>query len=157
MVELLGWRRMPNSVPRITCAQADVVGRLTQVEGRVDLMKGGQPPATPVKVNEGVQTGDVLRTKSQSKAQITFIDRTTLAIAPESRVAIEAYMFDPAKKKRNAVLQLFRGLAHLVVSKVYKVVKPDFVVKTHTAQNLRPEKEGQGAAAARPRATAPLS
>jgi hypothetical protein len=116
-----------------TQAQAEVVGRLTLVEGRVDLLKGGHLPANPVKVNDEVQPGDVLRTKSLSKAQITFIDNSTLTISPESRVAIETYMFDPAKKKRNAVIQLFRGLAHVVVSKVYQVVEPDFVVKTNTA------------------------
>jgi hypothetical protein len=120
-------------VGSLTYAQADAVGRLTLVEGRVDLLKGGQLPATPAKVDDGVQPGDVLRTKSQSKAQVTFIDNSTLALAPESRVAIEAYMFDSAQNKRHAVLQLFQGLAHAVVSKVYKSAEPDFVVKTHTA------------------------
>jgi hypothetical protein len=117
----------------LTDAQADVVGRLTQVEGRVDILKGGQLPATPVKVDDGVQPGDVLRTKSLSKAQITFIDNSTMTIAPESRVAIEAYMFDAAQNKRNAVIELFKGLAHVVVSKVYQSAEPDFVVKTQTA------------------------
>jgi hypothetical protein len=117
----------------VSQAQADAVGRLTLVEGRVDLLRGGQLPATPVKVDDGVQPGDVLRTKSLSKAQVTFIDNSTLAIAPESRVAIEAYMFDAAQNKRNAVLHLFQGLAHAVVSKVYKSAEPDFVIKTHTA------------------------
>jgi hypothetical protein len=117
----------------LTQAQAEVVGRFTLVEGRVDLLKGGQLPANPVKLDDGVQPGDVIRTKSLSKAQITFMDNSTLTVSPESRVAIEAYMFDPAKEKRSAVIQLFRGLAHVVVSKVYKVVEPDFVVKTHTA------------------------
>ena len=117
----------------LTDAQADVVGRLTQVEGRVDLLKGGQLPATPVKVDDGVQTGDVVRTKSLSKAQITFIDNSTLTVSPESRVGIEAYMFDPAQNKRNAVIQLFQGLAHVVVNRVFKSAEPDFVVKTHTA------------------------
>ena len=117
----------------LTDAQADAVGRLTLVEGRVDILRGGQLPATPVKVDDGVQTGDVLRTKSLSKAQITFIDNSTLTISPESRVGIEAYMFDSAQNKRNAVVQLFQGLAHVVVSKVFKSAEPDFVVKTHTA------------------------
>ncbi|MBM4300080.1 MAG: FecR domain-containing protein [Deltaproteobacteria bacterium] len=117
----------------LTNAQANVVGRLTQVEGRVDILRGGQLPATPVKVADGVETGDVLRTKSLSKAQITFIDNSTLTISPESRVAIEAYMFDSAQNKRNAVIQLFSGLAHVVVSKVFKSAEPDFVVKTQTA------------------------
>ncbi len=120
-------------VAALASAQADVVGRLTQVEGRVDILRGGQLPATPVKVDDGVQTGDVIRTKSLSKAQITFIDNSTMTIAPESRVGIEAYMVDSAQEKRNAVIQLFQGLAHVVVNKVFKSAEPDFVVKTNTA------------------------
>ncbi len=114
-------------------ARADIAGRLTMVEGSVDLLKGGQLPANPAKVDDGVQTGDVLRTKSLSKAKITFIDNSTLTISPESRVAIEEYMFNPAQNKRNAVIQLFQGLAYVVVNKVFKPAEPDFVVKTHTA------------------------
>jgi hypothetical protein len=117
----------------LTSAQADAVGRLTQVEGKVDILRGGQLPAIPVKVNDGVQTGDVLRTKSMSKAQITFIDNSTLTISPESRVGIEAYMFDSTQNKRNAVIQLFQGLAQVAVSKIFKAAEPDFVVKTQTA------------------------
>jgi hypothetical protein len=61
------------------------------------------------------------------------MDNSTLTLAPESRVAIEDYMFEPAKQKRNAVLQIFQGLVHAVVNKVYKVKDPDFIVKTNTA------------------------
>ena len=117
----------------LTQARADVVGRLTQVEGRVDLLKGGQLPANPVKLDDGVQPGDVLRTKSQSTAQITFIDNSILNISPESRVAIESYMFDASNEKRSAVLKLFQGLAHVVVNKVFTSAEPDFIIKTHTA------------------------
>jgi hypothetical protein len=117
----------------LTDARADVVGHLSQVEGRVDVLRGGQLPATPVKVKDGVQPGDVVRTKSLSKAQITFIDNSTMALAPESRVAIESYMYDGAKNKRNVVIELFKGIAHMVVSKVYESAEPDFVVKTQTA------------------------
>jgi hypothetical protein len=117
----------------VATAPAEVVGRITQVEGRVDLLKGGQLPATPVKLEDPVGLGDVLRTKSLSKANITFVDNTVITISPESRIAIEEYMFDPAKGKRNAVLQLFHGMALAVVSKIYKAEQPDFVIKTHTA------------------------
>jgi hypothetical protein len=120
-------------VGTLTGAQAEVAGRLTLVEGRVDILRGGHLPATAAKVGDEVQSGDVIRTKSLSKAQITFIDNTIMTISPEGRVAIEAYMFDPVKKKRNAVIQLFQGLAHIVVNKVFKTAEPDFIVKTNTA------------------------
>jgi hypothetical protein len=114
-------------------ARADAAGRLTLVEGRVDVLKGGKLPATPLKVGDEVQTGDVLRSKSLSRAEITFVDNSTMKIAPGSRVAIEEYMYNPAQKKRSAVIQLFSGLAHVVVQKITQVAEPDFVVKTNTA------------------------
>jgi hypothetical protein len=114
-------------------AQAAVVGRLTQVDGRVDLLKGGNLPATLVKVDDTVEPQDVIRTKSLSKAQITFIDNSVITISPESRVAIETYMVDLAQGKRQAVLEVFQGLALALVNKIYKAEEPDFVIKTHTA------------------------
>lgn len=114
-------------------AQAAVVGRLTQVDGRVDLLKGGNLPATLVKVDDTVEPQDVIRTKSLSKAQITFIDNSVITISPESRVAIETYVVDLAQGKRQAVLEVFQGLALALVNKIYKAEEPDFVVKTHTA------------------------
>jgi hypothetical protein len=113
-------------------ALAEVVGHLTQVEGRVELLKGGKLPGLAGKVQDGVEPGDVLRTKSLSRAQITFMDNTRLTLSPESRIAIEEYAFDPAKGKRSAMLQLFQGLAHFMVTQVFKAQEPDFLVKTHT-------------------------
>ena len=114
-------------------ASAEVVGHISQVEGRVDLLKGGQLPASPVKLQDPVESGDVLRTKSQSRAQVTFMDNSILTIFPESRVGIEEYRFDAAKGKRVAVLQLFQGQAHAVILKAVQEQQPDFVIKTHTA------------------------
>jgi hypothetical protein len=117
----------------LTPAQSEVVGSITQVEGRVDLLKGGKLPATPVKLQDKLEPGDVLRTKSLSKAQITFIDNSIITLSPESRLAIDEYQFNPAQQKRNAVLNLFQGMAHVVVDKLFKVDHPDFVIKTQTA------------------------
>ncbi len=114
-------------------ASAAVVGRISQLEGKVDCLKQGKLPATPAKLNDEVEPGDILRTKSLSKAQITFVDDSVLTISPGSRIAIEEYMVDAAKGKRNAVLQLFQGIALAVVSKIYQSEQPNFIIKTHTA------------------------
>ncbi|MGP8049031.1 MAG: FecR domain-containing protein [Desulfobaccales bacterium] len=113
-------------------AQAVPVGRFVQVEGSVDLMRGGKAPAVPVKVQDEVEQGDAVRTKSLSKAQIHFVDDTVLDVAPESRVAIDEYVYDAAKGKRQAVVEIFRGLVHFAVNKIAQNEKPDFIMKTHT-------------------------
>jgi hypothetical protein len=117
----------------LTPAQAEVVGSITQVEGRVDVLKGGKLPANPAKLQDKVESGDVLRTKSLSKAQITFIDNSVITLSPESRLAVDDYQFNPAQEKRSAVVNLFQGMAHVVVNKLFKVDQPDFVIKTATA------------------------
>ena len=112
---------------------AEVVGRLTQLEGRVELLKGGKLPAIPVKMGDTVEPGDVIRTKSKSKAQITFIDNSILTLSQEARIAIEEFKFEPGTGKRRAVLEIFQGLALAVVNQILKAEEPDFVIKTQTA------------------------
>ena len=114
-------------------AVAGVVGHLTQLEGRVDLLKGGNLPAIPLKVDDTVEPGDVIRTKSLSKAQITFIDNSILTLSQDARIAVEEFTFDPDQGKRHAVLEMFQGLALAVVNKILKAEEPDFVIKTQTA------------------------
>jgi len=114
-------------------AQAAAVGRFTQVDGEVDLLKLGKLPAAAVKLNEGVEPGDVVRTKSKARAQITFIDDTVLTISPSSRVAVESYMYDAAKKERHGVVQVFYGMVQTVVGRILQTEKPDIIMKTHTA------------------------
>lgn len=114
-------------------AGAAEVGRFIQVEGNVDLLKAGKLPTIPVKADDMVQPGDVIRTKSGSRAQIKFIDDSLLTIAPGSRVAIEEFLYNEAKAQRRAVLQVYRGLVETVVNKILQREEPDFIMKTHTA------------------------
>src|SRR5574340_1204503 len=71
-----------------TVAHAAVVGRFTLVKGQVDLLKAGQIPAIPAKVQDGVETGDVIRTKAGGKAQLSMVDASIITLAPESRLAV---------------------------------------------------------------------
>jgi hypothetical protein len=84
-------------------------------------------------VDDTVEPGDVIRTKSLSKAQITFIDGSLLTLSQEGRIAIEEFKFEPRQGKRGAVLEIFQGLALAVVKQIVKAEEPDFVIKTQTA------------------------
>ncbi len=128
-----GWFAMALMLIFSTVAGAEVVGRLTQVDGQVDLLKGGKLPAVALKAGDTVEPGDVIRTKSRSKAQITFIDDSLLTLSQNARMAIEEFKFDPGQGKRQALLKIAQGLALAVVNKILQTQEPDFVIKTQTA------------------------
>ncbi len=112
---------------------AAVVGRFSLVRGDVDVLKAGKLPAAPAKIQDGVEPGDVVRTKAQSKAQLTMVDDSVITLAPESRLAIADYQYNPERQERRAVVRLFRGLVHTVVNRIIKTEEPDFIMETHTA------------------------
>ena len=114
-------------------AHAAVVGRFTMVRGEVDLLKSGKIPGLPVKLGDGVEPGDVIRTKAKAKAELSMVDDSIIVLAPESRLAVADYSYNPASGERRAVVRLLRGLVHTVVNRIIQTEKPDFIMETHTA------------------------
>ena len=99
----------------------------------MDLLKGGKIPGLPVKLRDGVEPGDVIRTKARAKAELTMVDDSIIVLAPESRLAVADYTYNPASGERRAVVRLFRGLVHTVVNRIIQTEEPDFIMETHTA------------------------
>jgi len=92
---------------------AEPVGNFTGVVGRVDILREGKLPATPASLSGDVFLKDIIRTKSNSKAEITFNDNTVLRIAQRSRIDIGEYFSGEPSGK--AVIKLQRGLIRSVV------------------------------------------
>jgi hypothetical protein len=114
-------------------AATAAVGTFNVVHGNVDLLKHGNLPALAVRVNDRVEPGDVVRTKDNSTAQLTMLDNTVLILAPETRLALVDYSYNKITGARHAVLQIFRGLLHSIVTQVQDLEEPDFLLKTPTA------------------------
>ena len=99
-------------LPSFTLAQTSV-GKFTFVQGRVDVLRQPAPRAVPVKMGDTVFVGDIIRAKSDSKAEITFKDGNIVRVAPNTRVEISEYMFDEAKGK--GILKLSRGKVQTII------------------------------------------
>jgi hypothetical protein len=112
---------------------AQEIGGVSEVMGGVDILRGGKLPAESAKVGDKVSQGDIIRTKSGGKAQIQFKDDSVITIAPDSRVALNEYVYEPEQNKREASIKVFHGLVHTVVNKILNKEKPDFTVETQTA------------------------
>lgn len=93
----------------------EAVGRFTYTEGKVDLLHGGELPAVPAKKGELVNVKDIVRTKSDSKAEILFDDGNILRLAQRTRIDISEYAMDGGATKE--VIKLPRGKVEAIVEK----------------------------------------
>jgi len=118
-------------------ALAQEVGKITALQGKVDVLKEGKLPAIVAKVNLPVYLKDIIRTKTDSKAEITFKDGTVVRVAPRSRVDISEYFTDA--ETLRASIDVPRGKVAAYVSeesteKIRKAPKANrFEIKTPIA------------------------
>jgi len=92
--------------------QAAPVGKITRLDGRVDITSPGQV-ARPAAVGDEVNVGDILRAKSESKAEVTFVDGNILRLSRNTRVQITQYMVET--DRRRGLFNLFRGRIQSIV------------------------------------------
>ena len=103
---------------------AGIVGSFSRIEGRVDILKAGATAAAPVKTGDDVAMGDIVRTKSDGKAEIIFKDESIIRIAPETRIEINEYILRQDNSRSSGILKLLRGKVRAVVSKAKSGIIP---------------------------------
>jgi hypothetical protein len=107
---------------------ADAVGKISFLNGRVDILPQGQGVAIPLESGAPVSLKDIIRTKSNSRAEITFNDGTVVRLAQGTRVEVKNYLFDESGARKKGVLNLFRGKIRSIVpegSKGIDVLTPN--------------------------------
>jgi hypothetical protein len=109
------------------------VGRFTRVEGQVGLYKGKTPTPIPAQPQTAAEANDRIKTEALSRAQLKFVDASTLTVAPLSDVTIESYMYDKKTGLAGALSQVTRGLAHFIVNPLAGQKEQEFIVNTSTA------------------------
>ncbi len=91
---------------------AEAVGKISAAEGQVDVLRGGKLPAVPAKAGDALYVGDIVRTKSESKAEVKFHDGNVLRVAQRSRIDVSEY-----RSGAKGVITLTRGKVEAVVEK----------------------------------------
>jgi len=108
------------------------VGKITYVEGRVDVLRPDTEMAAPLREDEVISIGDILRTKSNSKIEVTFKDSSILRLAENSRVEIKDYQLDEKDSRITATINLHRGKIRTVIEKMRH--EADFNIHTPNAE-----------------------
>lgn len=100
---------------------AEEIGKITDIQGNVDILREGKLPAIESKINQPVYLKDIIRTKTNSKAEITFKDGTVIKIAQRSRVDISEYFIGDDTLKARVELQRGRIGAYVSKESTYKI------------------------------------
>ncbi len=115
-----------------SCVYAEDIGRITYTEGRVDVLRTNSEVAAPIRESEAIAVGDAVRTKANSKAEITFNDKSVLRLAQNTRLEIKDYTLDKKNNRKNAEIMLDRGKARAIIAKMSDAA--DFVISTPNAK-----------------------
>lgn len=91
------------------------VGRITYLEGRVDVLKSDQNIAMPASVGGPVEVGDIYRAKSAGKAEIAFVNKNILRIGARTRIEIQEYMIKG--ENSSCIMKLQRGSVQAISDK----------------------------------------
>ncbi len=93
------------------------VGKITKLEGRVDVLKAGQSTVGNVSPGDNVDVGDIFRAKTNSRAEITFFNKNILRIHPATRIQISQYSDDGTRS--DQVMKMDRGKVEAVSSQEF--------------------------------------
>lgn len=89
------------------------IGQITYVEGRVDRHSGDD--YFPVVRQENISVGDTIRTKSYSRAEIVFSDKSVLRIGENTQVQVRDFSQENSGKAPKGSLFVDRGKVRVIL------------------------------------------
>lgn len=90
------------------------VAKVTHIEGGADVLKSGSTSANPIRLGESLNVGDVIRTKSNGRVEITFVNKNILRVAASTRVEIKEHM--TRADNSFSIVKMYRGAVQAISS-----------------------------------------
>jgi hypothetical protein len=105
-------------------AAEEIVGTVKAVEGAALVVRSGV--AADAVTGDLVHEGDVLRTGPDGAMGVLFRDDSSLALGPDTEVAIDSFLFEPAAEELGIVTRMTKGTASYLTGKVARM-RPESV------------------------------
>jgi len=102
--------------PSSAFAQQKVVGDAAAVVRYVEGVTG--PDVRKIKVSDNIFFDDQIITREDSASKIHFPDDTYLTVGPNSRVTIDAFVYDPDSQNSKMVVNATLGVARFVTGRM---------------------------------------
>lgn len=109
----------------------ETIGIIKSISGDVYLSS----PQSHIKAvpNMRLNQGDIINTGSKSSAGLIFEDDTVVSLGPNSEMAIEEFIFDPAKEKLSFITRLVQGTFSFISGQIAKLAPDQVKLETPDA------------------------
>ncbi|HYI41590.1 MAG TPA: FecR family protein [Allosphingosinicella sp.] len=114
-------------------AFAQAVGVNAAVRNKVVIVGAGTKKARPAVVRERVNLNDEVRTAAASQLQILLLDRTTFTVGANARVAVDRFVYDPARNSRSTGVSVTRGAFRFMSGRTLRSPSGPVSVRTPVA------------------------
>ncbi len=107
---------------------------ITQVTGRVEILRGGQTQWVPAAVGAKLAERDEIRAFAGASAELRLPDTSTLLLSENSRFVVTKLEFDPQNRARTAFFHLAVGKVRMAIAKaavaLVRARQSNFVIST---------------------------
>jgi hypothetical protein len=112
---------------------AQAVGINAAVRNKVVIVGAGTKRARPAVVRERVNLNDEVRTAAASQLQILLLDRTTFTVGANARVAVDRFVYDPARNSRSTAISVTQGAFRFMSGRAHRGPSGPVSVRTPIA------------------------
>lgn len=88
---------------------AQAVGVNAAIRNKVEIRGAATKKVRPAVLRERVILNDEVRTAAASQLQILLLDRTTFTVGANARVAVDRFVYDPARNSRSTGVSVTKG------------------------------------------------
>jgi hypothetical protein len=120
----------PAAVPQTAPTSTNPVGAVATLQGGASVTRSSATSA--LKVKDTIFKGDVLQTAANGTLGITFDDATTFSLRPNSRIAVDEFVYQERGANNVAAFGIVGGTIAFVASAVAKTGDMKIVTPTAT-------------------------
>jgi FecR protein len=126
------------AAPRTSAAQQQPsAAELTNVIGRVEVLRKGQAQWGPAVIGANLVEGDDIRAFSGASAELTLPDTSTIVLAENSRLLLTKLDFDQKNQSRTVLIHLAVGKVRAAIAQaaitLVRTRQSNFAITTPTA------------------------
>ncbi len=114
-----------------TSAAESPIGCIKTFQNKAGILREGNPVSA--QTGTMVYTGDILQTDQTGALGVIFRDDTLVSLGPNSRVKIDAFLFQPDQGGFSFLCQLIQGTAAFVSGQIAKLAPEAMQVQTPIA------------------------